>query len=295
VSEFRPRVGVLLNLQPDHLDRHDSMEEYRELKSRLFRCMGVGDVGIVHLDEMSAVSELVPGGNRWVSFGKTADADVSYNPNGSVGGFRGLTTVDTPDNEILRVDIAGTGFDNPILGQTAAAAVAVMQACGVSLDVVAERIKAFDSLSHRMQRVGFIDGVLFVNDSKATNLAALKAGLEMSNAPVRLIAGGQLKEKNLIFVKEVLANKAVCVYVIGSAANIFKSCWQDVVVCVHCTDLQTAVRRAWKDAKYGDTVLLSPGCASFDQFKSYKDRGEQFKEIVEKINEEKRDEDSVSG
>ena len=340
VSEFRPRVGVLLNIQPDHLDRHGSMQAYRELKSRLFRCMGEGDTGIVHLDEMSAIREFVSSGNRWVSFGtmsrslKLADrdegipapesdggdggdgrdrgaptaeglrrnfGDVYYDLNGTIAcgqvfGQDARATERSDDGgDILRVDIAGSEFDNPILGQAAAAAVAVMQACGVSLNVVSERIKSFDSLSHRMQSVGVFDGVLFVNDSKATNLAALKAGLEMSNAPVRLIAGGRLKEKNLNFVKEVLANKAVCVYVIGSAANDFKSCWQDVVVCVHCTDLKTAVRRAWKDAKCGDTVLLSPGCSSFDQFKSYNDRGEQFKEIVEKINEEKRDENSVSG
>ncbi len=325
VDQFHPRVGVLLNVQPDHLDRHGGMVEYRELKSRLFRCMGEGDVGIVHLDEMSAMRKLVSSDNRWVGFGnmsrslKRADWDsafglrlprrdmegipapnICYYDNGTVvcGSVvrqdARFTAGEDNGDDVLRVDISGSEFDNPILGQTVAAAVAVMQACGISLDVVANTVKSFDSLSHRMEKVGVINGIKFIDDSKATNLAALKAGLEMSSFPVRLIAGGQLKEKNVKFVKEVLVKKAVCVYVIGDAANIFVTNWQDTVVCVHCSDLQTAVRRAWEDADCGDTVLLSPGCASFDQFKSYKDRGEQFKKVVEIINEESKNENSIS-
>lgn len=283
VSTFQPKVGVLLNLQPDHLNRHGGMKEYRELKSRLFRCMGEGDVGIIHFDEVPSIRELIKGKKRWVSFGKTTQADVYYAGDGKIILNRGRV-----------VDIGQSEFDNPILGQTAAAAAVVMDTCGIELGYLTEVLASFNSLAHRMQKVAIIEDVFFVDDSKATNLAALKAGLEMSDRPVRLIAGGMIKEKNVKFVKEVLANKAVCVYVIGDAANKLKAGWGDTVDCVHCGDLQTAVKKAWKDSSRGDTILLSPGCASFDQFESYKDRGEQFIKVVEEINDEKRDEKSVS-
>jgi len=283
VVEFHPEIGVLLNIQPDHLDRHGSMEKYRELKSRLFRCMTAKDVGIVELSEAEAVRTPVSGKNSWVSFGSGRSADVYYDADGGkICGYGGLG-----------VDISDSPFDNPVMGQTAAAAVAVARACGIDLDIVSEAVKNFEGLSHRMEQVVEVKGVSFVDDSKATNLAALKAGLEMTRRPVRLIAGGQLKEKSVEFVKEVLANRAVCVYVIGDAAKVFEAEWGGYVKCEICTDLETAVRTAWRDAVCGDIILLSPGCASFDQFRSYKDRGEQFRRIAEKINEEDKHENIV--
>jgi UDP-N-acetylmuramoylalanine--D-glutamate ligase len=286
VSEFHPKVAVLLNVQPDHLDRHGSMEKYRELKSRMFCRMTAGDVGIVNYGEMDSVRSLVSGENDWVSFGGNEASDIYYNA--ACGRVSGGGRYDAAE-----VDIGGSSFDNAIMGQTAAAAVAVAQVCGIDLSVVSRSVKEFAGLNHRMEQVLVIKGVKFIDDSKATNLAALKAGLEMTRAPVRLIAGGQLKEKSVEFVKEVLANRAVCVYVIGDAANAFEAAWGEYVKCNICADLETAVRMAWEDADCGDTVLLSPGCASFDQFRSYKDRGEQFKRIVERINEEDKHENIV--
>lgn len=286
VSQFHPRVGVLLNIQPDHLDRHGGMDEYRELKCRLFRCMEDGDTAIVHCDEIESVQYAVGDGCRRLSFGMSETADFLYTDiKKSVAG--------EDKNGSFEVDISGSGFDNPIMGQTAAAAVAAAVSCGLDSELVSDAVESFDRLSHRMEQVAVIKGITYIDDSKATNLAALKAGLEMSEYPVRLIAGGQLKEKSVKFVKEVLANKAVCVYVIGDAANVLMREWQDVVECLPCSDLDTAVCNARRDAKDGDTVILSPGCASFDQFESYRDRGEKFKRIVEIINEEEKHEDII--
>ncbi len=286
VSSFRPRVGVLLNLQPDHLDRHGDMDTYRELKSRLFAHMGARDVGIVHDVEMAAVQRLGAGTNSWVSFGLSEQCDARYDETGEV-------VIRRPGGE-ERIDVSGSGFANPILGQAAAAAAAVVIACGVDLAVLSSVLQRFAPLSHRMAAAGTVDGVIFVDDSKATNLAALVAGVKMSNCPVRLVAGGQLKEKDLSIAKEVLASQVASVYLIGQAAESMNCAWQDLVPCVPCGDLETATRAAWSDASAGECVLLSPGCASFDQFESYKDRGEQFCKIVEEINEERRHEDIIS-
>lgn len=283
VRRFRPHVGFLLNLQPDHLDRHGDMTTYRALKSRLFARMDAGDTAIVHGVERDAVQALNSGGMQWVRFG-TAPADtVRYVPGAVVTQGGSSTTAS-------RISVSETHFDNPILGQTAAAAVAVAIACELAPSVVEKALRAFQPLSHRMETAHVVNGVTFIDDSKATNLAALKAGIAMATAPVRLIVGGQLKEKELAFVKEVLATRVLCVYGIGQDAKTLIDAWRDVVPCQCCNTLERAVRQAWADAAPGETILLSPGCASFDQFASYRDRGNQFKSIVEVIKKESRNE-----
>ena len=121
---------------------------------------------------------------------------------------------------------------------------------------------------------------LKVNDSKATNLAGLIAGIQMSDSPVRLIAGGELKEKKLNKVKELLEMSAKAVYLIGSAARDMESSWQGVIPCSRCGTLERAFHEAVADAQPGEPILLSPGCASFDQFSSYAERGERFVDLV---------------
>ena len=288
VSAFRPRIGIFLNLQPDHLDRHGDIETYRSLKARLFASMETDDTAIVHEEQIDEVKPLATGANAWVSFGQSEDSDSYYDASGYV--LRG----DAAHRDKV-IDLRGTGFDNPILGQAAAAAVAATDICGVSREAVARALRAFVPLSHRMEFVRKVNGVTYINDSKATNLASLEAGIKMASKPVRLVAGGLLKEKDLAFVKEVLATNVACVYLIGTSAGLLRAAWDDVVSCVCCDDLKTAVKRASADAEGGDTVLLSPGCASFDQFTSYRDRGEGFRKTVEDINEEREHENIISG
>jgi UDP-N-acetylmuramoylalanine--D-glutamate ligase len=131
-----------------------------------------------------------------------------------------------------------------------------------------------------MSRVAAFGGVEFVDDSKATNLAAMLAGIRMTGGPVRLIAGGLLKEKGLEIAKEWLATTVRRVYLIGEAAGQMEAAWSGAVSCCRCGSLVEAVRTAWSEAGTGETVLLSPGCASFDQFESFKERGNRFREAV---------------
>jgi UDP-N-acetylmuramoylalanine--D-glutamate ligase len=279
VRDFRPKIGIMLNLQPDHLERHGTMAVYRKLKARLFAAMDTGDSAFVHDCEYRAMRELC--GNRaceWVPFGLSETCPVRYDPT------MHAVCATTPDGSgMVKVSLEHSIFDNRVTGPAAAVAVAVALRCGVNFDKTESVFHSFEPLDHRMQTVGVIDDIVYINDSKATNLSAMKAALEMTHAPVRLIAGGLLKEKDLVFVKEVLKKQVASVYLIGQAESVLADAWSDSVFCVQCGELENAVKAARCDAARGDIVLLSPGCASFDQFRSYADRGNQFCDIVSQV------------
>ncbi len=267
---FAPRVGVILNIQPDHLDRHGSLARYAELKVSMLTRMESGGVAVVPAAQREWMTATVSTPVTWETFGSGDDAGYGYRDGKLVHGSE-------------TVDIAGTYFDNPITGQTAAAAWAVADACGLVGSVVQDAIAAFTPLPHRMQQVAVRKEVTYVDDSKATNLAAMKAGLRMAGGPVRLIAGGRSKEEDLESVKEVLANGVRSVYLVGEAAQSMQTAWGDVVVCRMCGTMEQAVKAAAADAESGEWVLLSPGCASFDQYPNYKVRGDDFAELVNKL------------
>jgi len=283
VVDFRPRVGVLLNVHPNHLDRHGDMRTYVCAKARLFSRMGEGDTAAVYdvnAEEVRSAARCLPasaGGPRWVTFGLSAQADCRYDQ--TAVGF-------SDESGRVAVPVSGTMFANDVMGMTAAAAVAAMRGCGADPLAVARAAQRFEPLPHRMRAIDTIRGVRFVDDSKATTLSALAAGVQITGKSVRLIAGGLLKEHDLQLVKETLEKKVRKAYIIGKATDQMADAWEDVVTCSRCGALERAVREAWRDAEEGDTILLSPGCASFDQFNSYKDRGNKFAAIVRSIHEE---------
>lgn len=272
VERFAPEAGILLNLNPNHLDRHGTMEVYTAMKARLFAMMGGGQCAVIPETVPAAVREAIHAGARIATFGLSPAAMFRYE-----GGFI------TGPGLACPVSVEGTVFDNEVMGVTAAACVAALVGAGLSPDGVAAAARGFERLPHRMQTIAEIRGVTFVNDSKATNLAALSAGLGMARGPVRLIAGGLLKERDLDSIKKILVKRVRGVYIIGKYSQLMADAWGDAVPCVMCAGLKEAVYRAWKDAQAGEVVLLSPGCASFDQFRSFEDRGEQFSEITREI------------
>ena len=277
VREFHPRVGVVMNIQPNHLDRHGDVGLYTDLKARLFARMGRDEVGLVHDEAAPEIVRRSAGSNRWLTFGASEAADYRY-ANGivTVGGTRGRR----------QFSFERTSFANPVMGLTAAAAVAAAEACGIGGEHAGAAARAFEPLPHRMQPVGTIRGVRCVDDSKATTLAALRAAVEMTDGKVRLIAGGLLKESDLDSVKEFLAKRVMGVYLIGSAAEKMRKAWGDVVTCRMCGRLEAAVDAALGEAAAGETLLLAPGCTSFDQFKNFEERGDEFRRIVEARGEE---------
>jgi len=279
VRDFRPQIGIMLNLQPDHLGRHGSMAQYAALKARLFRAQCAGDTALVHETAFERMREMAGAcAPAWIRFGAGGDCAAHYDADAHEVRYA------PPDGGgCVCVALRGTCFDNPVTGPAAAAAVAAGTLCGLDAGTIQAAIAGFVPLAHRMEPVATVAGVRYVNDSKATNLTALQAALEMASGPVRLIAGGQVKEKDVDFIKEVLKNRVVSVYLIGESSGLFASAWQDCVRCRICGGLEAAVVTAEKEAKAGDVVLLSPGCASFDQFRSYADRGEQFRKFVGRI------------
>ncbi len=257
---LRPDIAVLLNLLPNHLDRHGTMAEYMRLKSKMFARQGAGDVAVVPADgrELSGLAPQIPAGVRTVRF----------------------------DGE-LPAEIGGSYFDNAVLRTAAGAIWAAARAAGVADERIRSVLKRFEGLPHRNRLVRTWRGVRLVDDSKATNLAAMVAGLRMQpeGTKIRLIAGGRPKETDFSGAREELARRVARCYLIGEAAAGFAASWEGTVPCVLCGTLEAAFARATAEARPGETVLLAPACTAFDQFASYAERGRRFEELAEGLGE----------
>lgn len=268
---WRPRIAVLLNLLPDHLERHGSMNVYRKLKMRLFRGQQADDLAL--LPEGFRVADSRECRGQRQRFGTGPQAHWRYMPGRVVAAHPAAGDV----------ECRNSWFDNALMGPAAAAAVGALTAAGVDGTMIATALRQYRPLPHRMQDVGEILGVRFVNDSKATCLAALAAAVNFLPGGIRLIAGGLLKESDLTRIKEKLAFRVRKAYLIGIGAKALEQAWRDRVDCECCTNLDQAVMRCWEDAQTGETILLSPGCASFDQFVNYEARGEAFMTRVREL------------
>lgn len=263
---FSPDVAVLLNIQADHFDRHADMIEYKGLKLKLFSAMRRGTAALLPagVDDCGKV----PGGVIRLRFGADAGADWVYASHAVMGMLRG---------HLCKIELGGSWFDNDVLGLSAAAGAAALRYAGLNDLQIEQGFRHFKPLPHRVQQIALSrQGVRFVDDSKATSLAAMAAALQMMCKPIRLIAGGLLKENDLESVKELLTRTTKKVYLIGRCAEQMHQAWAAAVPCEMCGTLERAVELAVREAQAGETVLLSPGTASFDQFTSYRERGERF-------------------
>lgn len=253
---FSPEGAVLLNLAADHLDRHGTLEDYRDAKLRIFARQGGDDVAVAPAD---MVIDALGGGARRVSFGPGGELDDR-------AGY--LWWRDEP--LIAHDEIRLRGAHNRA---NAAGAAAIALARGIPAEAVRAGLRGFAGVEHRLEEVAARDGVLYVNDSKATNVASTLVALaSFDDAPVHLILGGQAKGQDF----SALRGRAHAVYLIGDAAEQLER----QVGGERCDDIATAVARASAAARPGDVVLLSPACASFDQFVDYEARGRAFKALV---------------
>jgi len=179
--------------------------------------------------------------------------------------------------------LMGSYFDNPILRENGAYAISLMRTAGLDDETIGAAFRSFEPLPHRMNLVAERSGVRYIDDSKATSLAALAAGVEMAaSGPVRLIAGGLPKGDDPKDALPTLTKRVRKVYLIGQSAESFYAAWFAYVDCEVCGTMERAVEAAMRDAVKGETVLLSPGTASFDQFKSFGERGDVFASLVKK-------------
>ncbi|MFO7937722.1 MAG: UDP-N-acetylmuramoyl-L-alanine--D-glutamate ligase [Kiritimatiellia bacterium] len=272
-GNFRPDIAVLLNVQPDHLNRHGNMQTYQALKMKIFAEMSPASLALVH--ENVIVNDDFPHQVELVRFG-SAPACPWYWSEGCVRGrVNGVG---------ISISLESSWFDNPVFGPSAAAACGALTEAGLTVPQIEKGLREFVPLEHRMEEF-FTSrkGVIFVNDSKATTLTALFAAVKMIKTPIRLIAGGILKEKVSENPKELLTQGVKKVYLIGDCCEQMYRAWSDKVLCMQCGTLERAVRIAVGDAGTGETVLLSPGTASFDQFSNYCERGEHFKDLVREV------------
>jgi UDP-N-acetylmuramoylalanine--D-glutamate ligase len=249
VVTLRPRVGVLLNLAPDHLDRHGSFDAYAAAKLRLFERQGPDDVAVV--------------------------------PRGFGGTPGSAPRVEFASDDPLPVEPLLRGAHNR---ENAAAATAAARALGVPDDAIAEALRTFPGVEHRIETVADVGGVLWVNDSKATNVAAaLRALASFPGRRLHVILGGRGKHESYAPLAEALGDGDRA-YVIGEAApEIAEALATAAIPFESAGTLAVAVGAAASNARPGDVVLLSPACASFDQFTSFEHRGEEFRRLVAKL------------
>ena len=266
VDKFRPNIGLMLNVLPNHLDRHRSMDAYAKLKSRLFAQSQPNDLCLVQEKWLHRMKRWSGGQGTWLSFGQ--GGDLRYES--------GLVL----EGDQIVANVSDTYFDTPVLGSTIAAVMRAVHLCGVSYSQAANALCSFEPLPHRLQVVARVHGLTFINDSKSTNLAALAAAIQQSVGNIRLLAGGVAKENDFAPVKDLLAERVSAVYLLGQSSKAMALAWSSEVSCVCCNTLERAFERVMKEAQEGDTVLLSPGCASLDQFRNYEERGKCFMELV---------------
>jgi UDP-N-acetylmuramoylalanine--D-glutamate ligase len=300
---FRPAVGVFLNLTSDHLDRHGSMERYLACKANLFANQRAGDVAVLNLADPAVAAlglELAarPGGPRVVFF-STLGPGVGGGLSGAhgAGGAREVRPrpeawVDEgwiylqgePILPVSAIRIPGLhNLENCLAAGTAALA------RGIDQGAVAEGLRTFAGVAHRLEMAGMVAGVTYVNDSKATNVEATLTALNAYPERTHLILGGRDKASDYRPVARACARGCKAVYLIGEATPLIEAAFAEVseregvrgVPEVRAYgDLQTAVRAATKRAVPGDVVLLAPACASFDQYANFEERGEHFRTLV---------------
>ncbi len=270
-TTLRPKVGVLLNLCPDHLDRHPDMVAYLAAKARLFACQGPNDVAVLNADDPAVRDLPVPGQRALFSL---ADPGAAAHASGEQLVVDGHTVMRRGDVRLL-------GDHN--LANALAAALAAVR-FGIHRQVVAEALASFSGLPHRHQLVAQGRGVRWVDDSKGTNVGATAAGLAgYPPGTIHLILGGLGKGQDFTPLRGALAGRVARAYLIGAAAEEIATALVGVVPLEHCETLEVAVARAAELARPGDTVLLSPACASFDQFRDYAHRGEEFARLAREV------------
>ena len=252
---------MLLNLAPDHLDRHGTFEDYTRAKLRVFAHQGNDDVAVAPLG--LGVEDL-GGCARRVCFGDGPQAELSDRAGQ-------LWWAEEPLLDVEEIGLRG--LHNR---RNAMAAAAICLARGLDPDAVRSALRSFAGVEHRLEEVARIDDVLFVNDSKATNVASTLVALESFDTPIRLILGGQGKGEDYTPLRGPVAERCAGVYLIGEEAERLGA----VVGGERCGTLERALEAAAGAARPGEIVLLSPACASFDQFEDYEARGRAFKELV---------------
>lgn len=276
IEAFRPEIGVLLNLTPDHLDRHASFDDYAQAKMRMFKNQLDRDAAVLNADDPEVTRRMPTGPHiYWFSRTKRVAAGAFLADSQIIFRSDGTETVLARRDEI---SLRGEHNVENVLAACAAAFLA-----GAEPAAIASGVKTFQGVEHRLEFVAEIAGVTFYNDSKATNVDATLKAIEAFSGPLLVILGGKDKGTDYDVLREPLRERARLAILIGAAAEKIAAQLDDAVPVERAGTLDRAVALAMQRAQPGDVVLLAPACASFDQFENYEHRGRVFKELVAKL------------
>jgi UDP-N-acetylmuramoylalanine--D-glutamate ligase len=277
IRSFHARVGAFLNLTPDHLDRYASLDAYAAAKARLFENQRVDDVAVLNAaDPASARMAQAGKGRRWY-FGPVARPPPSARP--ADGGF----VVDFPPARSERYQLRNRALRGSHNLENAMAAALCARALDVPADAVQRALDAFAGLPHRLELIRELRGVEYVNDSKATNVDSAAVALRAVAGPLWWIAGGRGKGASYAPLRPLLAGRTRGIVLIGEDAPKLQRELAGVAPMVLADTLEAALRTTAEQARAGETVLLSPACASYDQFRNYEERGDAFRRLVKAL------------
>jgi UDP-N-acetylmuramoylalanine--D-glutamate ligase len=280
---FHPWIAALLNFSPDHLDRHASIQDYAGAKARIFVNQTGDDWAVVNADDPPAL-ELAAG---------AAAQPFRYSTRGDLGDHRegvviagDLIVHRTSEGDVPLVPLTSVRLLGRHLLSDVLAAAAIARIAGIAPEAMTRAVEGFAGLEHALEPAGEVGGVRFVNDSKATNVAAAGLAIESFERGLVVILGGRFKGGDFRDLREPLAARADAVIAIGEAAELVAEALEGAVPVRRAASLTEAVRSAYAAASPGGTVLLAPACASFDMFRDYAERGRAFKGEVERLKQE---------
>jgi UDP-N-acetylmuramoylalanine--D-glutamate ligase len=277
IEEFKPYISSVLNITPDHLDRHPDLKSYTEAKLRILENQGEDDFAVLNADDQNTL--------RLASFGKCRKAFFSVKEAVESGVFvrEGKVISRWKGKESEIIGTGEIGIKGPHNLSNASAACTICSLLGVETDSMKEALRNFRGVEHRLEQVAVISGVNFINDSKATNVESVWYALQSVNPPIILIAGGKDKGGDFSKLRELVQKNVKALILLGQAKEKIKDALGDLVPNLDSATLEEAVRLSLEQASDKDTVLLSPGCASFDMFRDYQHRGEVFKSSVRSL------------
>jgi UDP-N-acetylmuramoylalanine--D-glutamate ligase len=277
IVEFRPRIAVILNITPDHLDRHKTFSNYVNAKARVFENQRQDDFTVFNADDptTAGLSDRTHAQLFW--FSRKKEVEKGAFARGAHLYFRDGHS----EREIMPLaELPLKGAHNL---ENVLAGVSIGMLVGCQPEQIRQAVRNFKAVEHRLEFVARVAGVDYYNDSKATNVDATIKALESFPANIHLILGGKDKGSDYTVLHELLRQRVKRVYTIGAAAAKIESQIQGAAEIDHAETLENAIRRASESAAPGDVILLAPACASFDQFRSYEHRGKVFKETVHSL------------
>jgi UDP-N-acetylmuramoylalanine--D-glutamate ligase len=276
VDTFHPNIAVLLNLSPDHLDRHGNLENYAAAKERIFARQTAEDFLVLNADDARVQQSASRAASQVFWFSRTKLVRQGACVHQGVVVFRASETGSLePVMPVEAIPLKGAHNVENVL-----AAVCAARLAGVKAETIAEGVRSFHAVEHRLEFVATVHGVDYYNDSKATNVDSTMKAIESFPGRIHLILGGKDKKSDYTVLRALLHERVKSVYTIGSAADKIEAHLAGAVELVHAETLPTAVAKAHDAAQAGDIVLLAPACSSFDQFENYEQRGRVFKELV---------------